>query len=72
MPSRMLKHARFSEREGQSGLQSASEMHVGCLGGKWAAGLMQRPLAALENMFRPSPKMLKKPMVSEPEGPFDL
>ena len=48
------------------------KMHVGCLGGKWAAGLMKRPLAALENIVRPAPKMLKKPRVSEPEGHSDL
>ena len=44
------------------------KMHVGRLGAKWAAGLMKRPLAALENMCRPSSNMLKQHRASESEG----
>ena len=35
------------------------EMHVGRLGGMWAARLIKRPWSALENIFSPEQKCCK-------------
>ena len=62
-PSIMLKQPRASEPEGQRDLQIESETHVGCLGVKWAARLIeprgkpvQGPAEALEHIVRPLPQ----------------